>query len=366
MKRATNRSPQEADCRKRVRGQDCGDANCLWHSHLRNCGGDFIKTREPEPKKKPGGTTRKKGGLVLTNAAGAVQQSPLAVAFSKAAAGTSAQPAAGNTAVQSKTSGSAGVLHAEADKGGFQSTNAASAGRAAPAVRAVADNLWIQHESEGHMLERAYDAVSVAMADSAEDPYEAMALAWALEESTAANRMIPAAGLVSTDGSLRRAASKDAFMHGDRGPAADIGSVRHPGNDADGAAAIAQGEEFPRTAELDATEASVLVPCSAGPLLGDAEHSYGDEQSNEVPATGPGRAASVASWQEVEIYSDSKRRRDQPAAAQYSGVSEDRVKGAKEAGPACGQHDALTSCSRLAEPGSDTAAVVDLTDLGDD
>ncbi|KAK9817617.1 hypothetical protein WJX74_004869 [Apatococcus lobatus] len=49
VKRATNRPPQEADCRGRLgRGADCQDPNCNWHMHLKHCAGVFKKVKEPE------------------------------------------------------------------------------------------------------------------------------------------------------------------------------------------------------------------------------------------------------------------------------------------------------------------------------
>jgi hypothetical protein len=65
-----NRKPQEADCLRRVKGQDCGDQSCRYHTHERTCGGEFIKTKEPEPKEKSSGKGRgkKRDAVVLTNA----------------------------------------------------------------------------------------------------------------------------------------------------------------------------------------------------------------------------------------------------------------------------------------------------------
>ncbi|GFR43505.1 hypothetical protein Agub_g4597, partial [Astrephomene gubernaculifera] len=58
IKRSMNRPPQEADCIGRTgsRGPSCRDPNCGYHTHIRQCGGAFIKVREPDPKK----PTRKK------------------------------------------------------------------------------------------------------------------------------------------------------------------------------------------------------------------------------------------------------------------------------------------------------------------
>jgi SprT-like family len=71
--RAMNRKPQEADCRYKIRstsssstGQviECRDTRCSWHMHLRDCGGEYVKIKEPEEytaknnkmkKKKKGG-----------------------------------------------------------------------------------------------------------------------------------------------------------------------------------------------------------------------------------------------------------------------------------------------------------------------
>jgi hypothetical protein len=51
IKRATNRKPQEADCLTR-NGDACNHPRCRYHTHLRTCGGAWIKIKEPEPKKK--------------------------------------------------------------------------------------------------------------------------------------------------------------------------------------------------------------------------------------------------------------------------------------------------------------------------
>jgi len=51
VKRAMNRRPQEADCRLNIRsgdGKECRDTRCRWHMHLRQCGGEYIKIKEPE------------------------------------------------------------------------------------------------------------------------------------------------------------------------------------------------------------------------------------------------------------------------------------------------------------------------------
>lgn len=45
--RAMNRKPQEADCRQRA-GAGCTDVRCNWHMHLKTCGGDYVKVKEPE------------------------------------------------------------------------------------------------------------------------------------------------------------------------------------------------------------------------------------------------------------------------------------------------------------------------------
>ena len=68
-----NRKPQEADCLNRVRGRDCNDAKCRYHTHERTCGGAYVKTREPEARPKAGGAKGKRGrrgAVALTNAPG--------------------------------------------------------------------------------------------------------------------------------------------------------------------------------------------------------------------------------------------------------------------------------------------------------
>ena len=45
--RAMNRKPQEADCRQRA-GAACQDVRCNWHMHLKTCGGEYVKIKEPE------------------------------------------------------------------------------------------------------------------------------------------------------------------------------------------------------------------------------------------------------------------------------------------------------------------------------
>lgn len=47
VKRSMNRAPQEADCWRRA-GSSCRDPRCSWHMHLRHCGGEFVKVKEPE------------------------------------------------------------------------------------------------------------------------------------------------------------------------------------------------------------------------------------------------------------------------------------------------------------------------------
>lgn len=42
IRRAMNRRPQPADCRTRL-GDVCFDPYCTWHTHLRSCGGEYIK-----------------------------------------------------------------------------------------------------------------------------------------------------------------------------------------------------------------------------------------------------------------------------------------------------------------------------------
>ena len=51
VRRSMNRPPQEADCWRRA-GAACRDNRCAWHMHLRFCGGQYIKVKEPEPKAK--------------------------------------------------------------------------------------------------------------------------------------------------------------------------------------------------------------------------------------------------------------------------------------------------------------------------
>lgn len=67
VRRAMNRRPQPADCRGRM-GDACADPHCMWHMHLRMCGGEYVKVRwlcedgvethtqsqvsEPPPKKR--------------------------------------------------------------------------------------------------------------------------------------------------------------------------------------------------------------------------------------------------------------------------------------------------------------------------
>ena len=47
IQRAMNRPPQEADCRGRA-GSKCADPACRYHTHIKKCGGTFVKTKEPE------------------------------------------------------------------------------------------------------------------------------------------------------------------------------------------------------------------------------------------------------------------------------------------------------------------------------
>ena len=51
VKRSMNRKPQVADCRWKKR-EDCSDPKCRWHMHEKHCGGEYVKTREPEGKKR--------------------------------------------------------------------------------------------------------------------------------------------------------------------------------------------------------------------------------------------------------------------------------------------------------------------------
>eukprot|EP00850_Spirogloea_muscicola_P009956 SM000057S18386 [mRNA] locus=s57:384778:389245:+ [translate_table: standard] len=49
VKRAMNRAPSASDCRWRPSdGTECLDKLCVWHMHVRTCGGNFLKTAEPE------------------------------------------------------------------------------------------------------------------------------------------------------------------------------------------------------------------------------------------------------------------------------------------------------------------------------
>eukprot|EP00897_Mesotaenium_endlicherianum_P008825 jgi/Mesen1/7971/ME000422S07128 len=73
IKRALNRTPGPSDCRARPPdGASCGDPRCLWHEHLRTCGGEFVKTAEPADYK----DKRKRGkasaaGVIAATASGA-------------------------------------------------------------------------------------------------------------------------------------------------------------------------------------------------------------------------------------------------------------------------------------------------------
>lgn len=42
VRRAMNRRPQPADCRSRA-GEACNDPLCVFHAHLRLCGGEYVK-----------------------------------------------------------------------------------------------------------------------------------------------------------------------------------------------------------------------------------------------------------------------------------------------------------------------------------
>lgn len=57
IKRSMNREPSEKDCREyrkdRSKMKACTDNRCLWHSHVKRCGGKFEKIKSPEPKPKP-------------------------------------------------------------------------------------------------------------------------------------------------------------------------------------------------------------------------------------------------------------------------------------------------------------------------
>jgi hypothetical protein len=66
VKRAMNRKPQEADCRwKKPRSGEakCSDPTCRWHMHLKYCGGEFIKVKEPEGFKKAGINSKRKQAI---------------------------------------------------------------------------------------------------------------------------------------------------------------------------------------------------------------------------------------------------------------------------------------------------------------
>lgn len=62
VKRAMNRKPQEADCRWKI-GPACSDSNCRWHMHLKHCGGEFIKVKEPEGYKQGNKGKRKRNAV---------------------------------------------------------------------------------------------------------------------------------------------------------------------------------------------------------------------------------------------------------------------------------------------------------------
>ena len=47
IKRAMNRKPQEADCLTR-QGAACKDIKCRYHMHIKFCGGEYEKIREPD------------------------------------------------------------------------------------------------------------------------------------------------------------------------------------------------------------------------------------------------------------------------------------------------------------------------------
>lgn len=66
VKRAMNRPPQEADCRGRMgRGFDCADTRCMYHMHVKHCGGTYKKIKEPEKQDKKGKRSVKVNGQEL-------------------------------------------------------------------------------------------------------------------------------------------------------------------------------------------------------------------------------------------------------------------------------------------------------------
>eukprot|EP00879_Flechtneria_rotunda_P011440 GHRR01011950.1.p1 GENE.GHRR01011950.1~~GHRR01011950.1.p1 ORF type:complete len:634 (+),score=298.82 GHRR01011950.1:873-2774(+) len=74
IKRSMNRPPQEADCRGYSKkaaaeasaagkpGSYCEDRRCGYHSHLRHCGGKYIKIAEPDKLQPAGNSKRSQAG----------------------------------------------------------------------------------------------------------------------------------------------------------------------------------------------------------------------------------------------------------------------------------------------------------------
>ena len=57
VQRSMNRPPQKADCRAYRKGrddEDCRDPSCLWHAHMRWCGGRYQKIAGDDDKRKKG------------------------------------------------------------------------------------------------------------------------------------------------------------------------------------------------------------------------------------------------------------------------------------------------------------------------
>ncbi|GAX81087.1 hypothetical protein CEUSTIGMA_g8521.t1 [Chlamydomonas eustigma] len=76
VKRAMNRPPQEADCRGRMgRGSDCADPCCHFHTHIKKCGGRYIKIRSPDP---PAPSTNNRKSRALGTRAVAAEEARMA------------------------------------------------------------------------------------------------------------------------------------------------------------------------------------------------------------------------------------------------------------------------------------------------
>jgi len=98
VKRAMNRAPQPADCRSykkppagtAVPDRPCGDHSCGHHRHLRECGGEFEKVREPKGLK----AAKKKGATT----GDATDERPWAGAGNRVARGSGAGPSGANAA----------------------------------------------------------------------------------------------------------------------------------------------------------------------------------------------------------------------------------------------------------------------------